>query len=145
MTLIVKSRFVNIGVDVSYQFDPTYMSYMVNKIIQHIDVDPHFKKRSMEKTKKLWTKKINTIYVAGVIIKVKLRERTYDSIFSTKFLTPKNQNFISPKDSQQWLTQNIVGELKIEDLDKQRNCELDQADMLTHQSIIYHTESILET
>ena len=70
MTLIIKSRFVNIGVDVSYQFEPTYLSYMVNKIIEHIDVDPKFKKRSMEKTKDMWIKKMNHVQVFGTIIQV---------------------------------------------------------------------------
>ena len=59
---------MNIGVDVSYQFEPTYLSYMVNKIIEHIDVDPQFKKRTIEKTKEIWTKKVNTIEVYGTTI-----------------------------------------------------------------------------
>ena len=35
--LMMKSRFINIGIDNSYQFEPIYMSYMVNRIINHIE------------------------------------------------------------------------------------------------------------
>ena len=36
--LILKSRFCKIGIDQSYQFEPTYLAYMANKIIDNLNI-----------------------------------------------------------------------------------------------------------
>jgi len=52
---------------------------------------------------------------------------------------------VTPEQAPDWIETYVVGKIKKEDLDKERNREIDAADMLAYQSIIYHTESILET
>jgi len=48
MLMLIKSRLINIGVDVSYLFEPMYMSLMVNRIIESIDMDVKMVKRNHE-------------------------------------------------------------------------------------------------
>ena len=39
MLMLVKSRLMNIGVDVSYLFEPRYMALMLNRIVDSIPMD----------------------------------------------------------------------------------------------------------
>ena len=66
LILIVKSRCFNIGNDVSYQFEPTYMSYMVNQIIDKIDMDVKQVKRTAKKTKKMYMKKCQEVEIYSI-------------------------------------------------------------------------------
>ena len=52
---------------------------------------------------------------------------------------------MEPEQAPAWIKKYVLGNIKKKDLDKERNREIDGADMLAYQSIIYHTESILET
>ena len=38
---------MNIGADVSYNFEPTYMSYMANTLIDHFDISIETNTRAM--------------------------------------------------------------------------------------------------
>ena len=46
MMMLIKSRIINIGVDVSYLFEPLYMSLIVNRIIESIDMDVNQTKKT---------------------------------------------------------------------------------------------------
>ena len=70
LLLLAKSRCMNIGVDVSYQFEPEYMSRMANLIIQNIDLDVKMVKRNGVRTRKFYVDQIRTVTVEGVEIKI---------------------------------------------------------------------------
>jgi len=73
---------MNIGVDVSYQFEPVYMSYMANTLIDYFEMDLNVNQHSLEDNKKRYTKKPVDVDLFGVQIKVKLTETEYERIFS---------------------------------------------------------------
>ena len=79
--MLTKSRFVNIGVDCSYQFEPEYMSMMANYIIDHIDMDIEMEKRTNEKTRKYWVDKVRVVNVEGVELKLNIDGDSYDRFF----------------------------------------------------------------
>ena len=39
LVLMIKSRFVPVGVDNSAQFEPDYMSFLAEKIVRQIDIN----------------------------------------------------------------------------------------------------------
>ena len=77
MTLLIKSRFFNIGSDISYQFEPDYMSHMVNKIISNVDFDVKEKKRSHMETRARLIDRINYVDIGGVDLKIKLNAEAF--------------------------------------------------------------------
>jgi len=81
LVMLAKSRFVNISVDCSYQFEPEYMSMMANLIIENIDMDIEMNKRTSEKTRKYWVDKIRIVNVEGVELKIALDGDHYDRFF----------------------------------------------------------------
>lgn len=72
--LVIKSRFYNIGQDVLHQFEPTYMSYMINKIIDKTDMDVKCKSRTFEHTKHHLANKKYVVLIEGVEVTIKLTE-----------------------------------------------------------------------
>ena len=72
---------MNIGIDVSYQFEPEYMSRMANLIIDNIDMDVNMVKREGVLTRMHYVEKIRSVIVEGVEIKFCLDGPTYDAIF----------------------------------------------------------------
>ena len=46
--LLIKSRFVTVGIDSSYQFEPVYMQKMANMIAENIDLDITMAKRNYD-------------------------------------------------------------------------------------------------
>ena len=144
LIMLTKSRFVNIGVDCSYQFEPEYMSMMANYIIDHIDMDIEMEKRTNEKTRKYWVDKVRVVNVEGVELKLNIDGDSYDRFFDQKFLDSSNKKFLKPEESTDWVKEHIIGEPDKKMCDDQRHKEINTADMFTYQSIIFHTESILE-
>ena len=67
LIMLIKSRFTNIGNDVSYQFDPEYMAMMANYIIDNIDMDINCTKgHTPAEMKKYWVDKIRIVNIEGV-------------------------------------------------------------------------------
>jgi len=52
-------------------------------------------------------------------------------------------NLITPDESLEWVWKNIVGNITQDDLDYQRIKEINAADMMQYNTIIYHSESVL--
>ena len=48
--LLIKSRFMTVGQDSSYQFEPVYMQKMANLIAQEVNVDIHMEKRNYDES-----------------------------------------------------------------------------------------------
>ena len=94
---------MNIGVDVSYQFEPEYMSMLANSIIDKIDMDVELIKRSATKTKKMFIKKTRAVIVHGVSINMSLNDYWYDRIFDQKFLDQTNKKFLKPEEAQDFV------------------------------------------
>ena len=104
LLLLLKSRCMNIAVDVSYQFEPEYLSRMANLIIDNIDMDVHMTKRDgtseiemqkqVAKTRNHYVDKPRAVTVEGVEIKICLSGEAYDAIFDKKFLDADNKVFI---------------------------------------------------
>jgi len=70
--LLIKSKFVTIGIDSSYQFEPAYMSYLANRIVYNINFDMKMNIRSYDETEKYYVDKVRKIPVDGTTIKIKL-------------------------------------------------------------------------
>ena len=72
---------MNISADVSCAFEPMYMSYMANTIINNIDLDIEMKKKSSDSTKKRYVNKSRIVDVQGFKLQIRLSEDEYDKIF----------------------------------------------------------------
>ena len=67
LILMAKSRIFAIGIDNTYQFQPTFLSFLVNKIIVNIPFDFHQKKyKTKEKTKERFVNRKKVIDIDGV-------------------------------------------------------------------------------
>lgn len=120
ITLIIKSRFVKIGVDSTYQFEPPYLTLMVNKIISHLDLDMDMRKRTFEATKNYYVNKMRRIYVENVHIKIMLSEVAYEKIFEKRFLSESGDDvhYVTIDEAPQWFEDNIVGTITKHELDE---------------------------
>ena len=107
MLMLIKSRFLNIGVDVSYLFEPMYMSLMVNRIIESIDMDVKMLKRNHQQTKEHFVNQHRSVDVEQVGIKIKLSEKAFNEIYEKKFSDPDDKKFVKIKDASEWLHNNV--------------------------------------
>jgi hypothetical protein len=126
---MIKSRFMRVGMDNSAQFEPTYMSYLANKVVKDVDLN-------MENVDLYYVNKERLIQVQGVIIKVAFGQEDFDAI--------KKGEVVSEKMATGWIKRCIVGSISKLDLDNERMKETNSLDMMQNSSIVYHTESILE-
>ena len=56
----------------------------------------------------------------------------------------KYKKIVKPEKAHDWIYNNVVGQIKQEDLDRNRYLEVNGIDMMQNTCIIYHMESILE-
>ena len=126
---MIKSRFMRVGMDNSAQFEPTYMSYLANKVVKEVDLN-------MENVDLYYVNKERLIQVQGVIIKVAFGQEDFDAI--------KKGEVVSENMATGWIKRCIVGSISKLDLDNERMKETNSLDMMQNSSIVYHTESILE-
>ena len=85
--LMAKSRSFSIGIDHTHQFQSTYLSFLVNKIIHNIPFDFHQKKHlTAEKTKKRFVDRKKAIEIDGVNLTICLNERDYDHAYDKVYL-----------------------------------------------------------
>ena len=143
LIMMVKSRFYTIGMDQNDQFDPLYMSFMINRICSAIDFDLLQNKRTFAQTKKKFVNKKRKVVKNGARIYIKLTEKAYDSIFRHKVLD--HIMYVPPEEAAQWITENVVGGYSRYDLDFMRYQEVMSLDLLVNAGIVYHLESITET
>jgi hypothetical protein len=116
MFLIAKSRCKKVGIDNDDQFEPTYMSYVVNRIIQGI-----LSKGASKFTEKRYIDRVASVDVEGVTIKVKL---SAEEFFKIKTVMDDDdeteQQFITEDDAHEWIKNCVIGGITKKDLDKQR-------------------------
>lgn len=141
--LMIKSRFMNIGIDNSAQFDPVYMSHMVNRIIRHMEFDWEIRGMSKARNKKLFTsKKESFVELEGVKLLVNLTEADYEEARDGVLM--QDLVIVTPERAADWMRRNIPGNITKEELDYARFREIQSLDMMQNSSIIYHCESVLE-
>ena len=74
-----KSRIISVGIDNTPQFQPTYLSYLANKIILNIPFDFHQRKsKSKEITKKKIVDRKKFIDIEGIRLAITMTEKDYD-------------------------------------------------------------------
>lgn len=72
---MAKSRFVSVGIDNTQQFQPTYLSFLVNRIIRVIPFDFHQRhSKTKEATKRRFVNRKKMIPIDGVQLAVNLTE-----------------------------------------------------------------------
>mmetsp|Transcript_8499 Transcript_8499/g.14296 ORF Transcript_8499/g.14296 Transcript_8499/m.14296 type:complete len:728 (+) Transcript_8499:520-2703(+) len=127
LILMIKSRFVSVGMDNSEQFEPTGMRFLTQKIIRHIN---------LKEEDAFFLNKERMVLVEGVPLKISLDQSHIDAIREKKAIVDLN--------STEWVQECLVGHITKDELDEERIKETNSLDMMQNSSIIYHTESILE-
>lgn len=140
--LLAKSRCSKIGTDQQAQFSQFYMSKMIQRITEAMNIDMFQAKKTHEQTKKFYTEKSCNVEIEAIKIRVLLRERDYDDLFTAIVL--KDKPYVKPYQAAAWLKNNVVGNITRDRLDKQRQKEVNTADLMQNTSLIYHSESVLE-
>lgn len=51
LILMIKSRFIQVGIDQSYQFEDVYMCKLITRICKSINFDIHQKSRTFDETR----------------------------------------------------------------------------------------------
>ena len=113
--LILKSRFLQVGIDQSLQFEEVYMSKLIQRIIENMDFDLLQEKRSHAATKKLFTKYKNKVEVNSVNIIVKMTEAGFNRVFENLILG--NKEVVPPAEAHSWVLENLVGDITKEKLE----------------------------
>jgi len=116
MLLMAKSRCLRIGIDQQKQFEPIYLSKMINKIVENIPFDLLQVKRTHARTKKRLVNRVKIVNVEGVYLKLKLDEPTYDKMFKRLVLGEKDK--IRPEESVEWIENCLLGNINKKLLDK---------------------------
>lgn len=138
--LMIKSRFINVGVDQSSQFEPFMMSQMANRIIKNIKFD--FEKTNLCKKKLMRDSVNNTVYVSGVWLRINLTEHDFRE--ARDYIKIGENDVVKPEAADKWVFENLKGMITKDDLDYMRYREINELDMMQNSSIIYHSESIIE-
>lgn len=125
-----KSRFIQVGMDNSDQFENDQTSFMVNKIINNIDLNV------VKDPDTYFPGKERILMFQGVVLKICLPQQYYNDI--------KGKKKVQPNLAHRWIEECIVGNIRKFELDNERMKETNALDMMQNSSIIYHTESILE-
>ena len=127
--LMAKSRFKAVGIDNTHQFEPAYMSKLVDKIINHINFDFVEKYNSKSKTKEKWVGKNTSVNVEGKDIILKLSERDYDEACKKAYFG-QTENFVGVDNATDWIYRNVYGQITKEELDNMRVKEVCALDMM---------------
>lgn len=130
VTIMAKSRFSTVGMDNSDQFEKLKMSFMINKVIQSIDLTAY------KNPEEFFVGMERVVMVGGINLKVSLTKELFEDI--------NNKRSVKPEDAQHWIKTCFVGCISKSDLDDERARETNQLDLIQNASILYHTESILE-
>ena len=144
MILMIKSRCVNIGIDNSTQFNPVYLSHMVNRIIKNIEFNFEDSKSNFKKNKQFFTSKetLSFIEIEGICLYLNLTSEDYDE--AREGILLDEETIVPPEKAGEWLGRNVPGNICREKLDYERFLEIQSQDMMQNSSIIYHCESVLE-
>jgi len=130
---MIKSRFVPVGIDNSYQFAKEYASLMAEKITYQIDVD----KQNPKKAELFYVDRERMIPVEGVMLKICLPKEEFDKLI-------ENDMEVDPEQSINWVRKCVVGRITKNELDDERVIETNSLDIMQNSSIIYHMESVIE-
>lgn len=142
LLMLIKSRFMTVGIDQKDQFNPFYMSLMINRICEEIDFDLLQTKRTFRETRNFYVGKRVKIRVYKVNLNLLITEEGWRQIFENKVT---NETYlVPPEDSQRWIQENIKGNFSRADLDQMRLEETASLDMMMNTAIIYHCESLNE-
>ena len=112
---------------------------MVNEIISSI---PFEKSRNKKKFIKFWTNNEEFVDVMGTQIRISLTKEDCENLYEKWYL--KDLPYVTKDEALSWLKTRIVGSITKFKLDRQRNDEINDSDILMNTSIVYHTESLLE-
>jgi len=132
LILMVKSRFMPVGVDNSGQFGEDYMSFLAEKIVRQIDIN----KQNAKKSEEFFVEMERIVQVKGVALKVCLPQEEFEKLLKSKDV-PKSE-------ATQWIQKCVVGKITKAELDDERVRETNALDIMQNSSIIYHMESVLE-
>ena len=102
LILLIKARFYPIGIDNTEQFEETFMSFMINKIIGVLT-----KKKLC---KKMINKEIDVKMNEIVVIKLKIGKRDFKKIQNV-ILDKDEPYYVHSCDSIDWLERCTVGNI----------------------------------
>ena len=83
------------------------MSFMVQKIAQHMDFDIQEINSSHLDTKNYWTERVRKIDVDGITLRLFINEEYFVELFKKKLM--KSDKIVDEKDSEKWIKQCVVG------------------------------------
>ena len=85
--LLVKSRFIKIGIDQSKQFEPLYMSFLANYIIEYLFLQDQLQDKTVTELKRKYCfSKRLSVDIEGASIFVCFTEKTFDYIIEKTIL-----------------------------------------------------------
>jgi hypothetical protein len=114
------------GINNSEQFEDTYSSYLVNRIIQGIvfvndNINPKFKSKN-------YVDKERTLLIENIVLKVRLTKDDFLDIKHKLEEDEKTQIFVSEEESIPWLSRCLIGSITKFQLDQQRQAESNMLD-----------------
>ena len=112
---------------------------MMNEIISSI---PFEKYKNKNKFVKFWTNNEEFVDVIGTSIRICLTKDDCEKLYDKWYLN--DFPYIKKEEANEWMTTRIVGSITKFKLDRQRNNEINESDILQNTSIVYHTESLVE-
>lgn len=133
LALMIKSRFMPVGVDNSNQFAQEYMSLMAEKITYQIDV----KSKSPKEAEDYYIDYERIIQVEGVALKVCFPAADFKKLV-------KDGMEVDVDKSIEFVNRCVVGRITKAECDDERVEETNSLDIMQNSSIIYHMESVLE-
>jgi len=78
----------------------------------------------------MWVNKIRKIKIGDVPIYLYLTKKDYDKIYEKKYLD--QTDYVNEKNVYEWFYNNIVGNIKKNELDAERYQEINEADMMQY-------------
>lgn len=126
---IVRSRCMRVGQDIGRLFEPVYMKMVADRIISLIDL-------SMPNPEAFYVNRERIVTFGLMELKMLFNKESFKALQAGK---P-----IEEDKATAWIKQNVVGRITKANLDKEKLSEMTELDMMQNQSIIYHTESIIE-
>lgn len=127
--LMGKSRFISVGIDNTPQFQPTYLSFLANKIIQFIPFDFHQKyNKTRRATKRQFINRKKFIELEGIRLAMTLQEKDFDKAYRQTYF--KQKNIVMPEEAEAWIFNNVYGNITPDALNDQRVHELNHMDMM---------------
>jgi hypothetical protein len=142
MLMLVKSRFIFMGKSTINNFEPIFMSFMGNKIIDSMNLDLFQLRKSKHKTMQRWTSRPKPVQVFSKKVYIHLTKKDFKLIWSRKLSGV--YNIIEPVDATKFIKRSLTGTITKEMLDDARVAEINGIDMMLHTTIFYHPGSIIE-